>query len=331
MNLRRGYALADLITALAVTGIAIALFLPAIQQLRESARSQHCTQRLTQIGLKSHNYEAIYGRLPCHLGSSGAVSWNDWINASSPEYYLTKQLISPIGLLAYVDGQIQLEPEFVDFNTYNLPSSPFNYNDFNVALLVQLPEYLCPSELNNQTTEGLSLGIQPVYFGSPETEDSLGTLVDSMGSRAASGITNFAGCMGASSGGSQRAPGDLWQYRGMITSRETVTTAQVAASDGLANTLMFGESIGTSDQGNITQRHSLLCGGLARGRGSAPWMDPGSEFDPMLGRPLNATLAGFSGSHSSGVGFVRGDASVTIVARDVDMLTFYALCGAFDT
>jgi prepilin-type N-terminal cleavage/methylation domain-containing protein len=73
LRLRGGFTLVELMTAISIIGILIALLIPAIAAAREAARRMDCSNRLKQISLAMCNYEAVHQRYPsCRRGSSFA-------------------------------------------------------------------------------------------------------------------------------------------------------------------------------------------------------------------------------------------------------------------
>jgi prepilin-type N-terminal cleavage/methylation domain-containing protein/prepilin-type processing-associated H-X9-DG protein len=61
---RRGITLIELLVAIAIAGILIALLLPAVQGVRESARRTRCTSQVRQLVQAMHDYEGVHGVLP---------------------------------------------------------------------------------------------------------------------------------------------------------------------------------------------------------------------------------------------------------------------------
>ena len=59
-----GFTITEVLVALAVIGVLLALLLPAVQSARESARRTACANNLRQLGVAFQSHESVHGRFP---------------------------------------------------------------------------------------------------------------------------------------------------------------------------------------------------------------------------------------------------------------------------
>jgi prepilin-type N-terminal cleavage/methylation domain-containing protein len=201
---RRGFTLVELLVVISIIAVLLALVLPAVQRVRESASRLRCANNLKQIGLALHMYHDTYGRLPNSRISDLHATW-------------------AVLILPYVEQD----------NLYRQWNLPLTYYDQSpVARLTPVPLYYCPSRRSPQTDPVASIASDQnddlVQLG-PHVPGALGDY------GACTGTDNCDGadCTGAYNGAFRVGSDQFGRYIG------AVAFAQIR--DGLSNTFFVGE------------------------------------------------------------------------------------------
>jgi prepilin-type processing-associated H-X9-DG protein/prepilin-type N-terminal cleavage/methylation domain-containing protein len=70
---RQGFTIIELTVSIAVVSLLIALLVPAVQHVRETARQTECRSHLHQIGLAAHQYVEVWNVIPADPGWHGRL------------------------------------------------------------------------------------------------------------------------------------------------------------------------------------------------------------------------------------------------------------------
>ena len=141
-QIRNGFTLIELMVVLAVIGMLMALLLPAVQSVRESARSMQCKKQMHQLGLALHAFESQNQTLP---------AGNDSANANRHSWCTR--------ILPFID-RASLYNSYDWAKPWDDASGPAGMRNSTVTQTT-IPLFLCPSEpMPNraETTYGGNLG-----------------------------------------------------------------------------------------------------------------------------------------------------------------------------
>ena len=227
---RSGFTLIELLVAISIIGILIALLFPAVQAAREAARRIQCTNNLKQLGLAVAGYETVNGCLPPGCLAAQLASY--WSNEDFSVF---------VRLLPLIEQQAALQLNNFS-RTYLHPAEQHGLHDRHRHAMV--PERLWRRDVpGGAGRAGRS--------GGPATRPS---------PARGSGTSSFR-----PRSFDQLIPGEAQRIAqlGLIYPLSSVRLAQV--TDGLSNTLLFGETAYTAwyGDGPVGDGYDTLVGTMA--------------------------------------------------------------------
>lgn len=289
---RCGMTMVEILVVIAIIGSLTAMFLPAVQAARETARQAQCRNNLKQIGLAMHSHHDAHRRLP--TGGWGYVWTGDpdrgtdrrqpggWVYNILP--YIEQGALRELG-----KGMALAEKKTTAGEVAQHPLAVLN----------------CPSRRR--------AALYP-YTGDFPVRNALA--VSSVAK------SDYAANAGDTSGGSQGPStleqgdregydwGNVEQMTGLLYTRSEVRFSDIL--DGTTNTYLVGEKRCIAlepDRGD--DQHMYLGHGLDGARYTA------LDLRPMRDGP-GADTRRFGSAHASGCYFVFADGSVRLIGYQID-------------
>jgi prepilin-type N-terminal cleavage/methylation domain-containing protein len=238
---RLAFTLVELLVVIAIIAVLIALLLPAVQKVRESANRARCLNNLKQIGLAVHHFHDVRGGLPPAVtGNTGLTLWGVILPFIEQEALASK-------LNMDASGGVDACTSASHIGTAAANASLANYNALNKALGVST--YLCPTRRTSPAMNNwnLPVGDYAIIMAAPAGQDWVFTNVTPDVQNQALRVAKCAGDMNLvyiSNGPSPlyNNPNAGWMPRD--------TFARI--TDGLSNTVLVGEK-------HITQNYLGKC------------------------------------------------------------------------
>ncbi len=166
---RHGFTIVELLTVVGVICILIALLLPAIQAVRESARRAQCANNLKQIGMALHSYEGHYRRLPPNLTGTNEYGGFFSVHVRLLPYLELSSLYHSIN---FETGLWPVETPVVHYHTQGRLWNAHNHT----LMTTQVAAFLCPSDggafLETGTNYRANQGTGPNTLRTAEFPDS---------------------------------------------------------------------------------------------------------------------------------------------------------------
>ncbi|MFO0895938.1 MAG: DUF1559 domain-containing protein [Pirellulales bacterium] len=291
---RLGYTLIEMLVAIVIIGVLIALLLPAVQAVRESARRTTCANHLKQIGLALAGYSQRNAGYwpsncgPCFDESLQPCQADSLELAYSPLAHSWRSAILP-----------DLEQQAL-FSQIDFARSPIHGKNHPVVSTL-LPIYQCPSYVGARR-KVVDLGRKDARFNGVNA-----------GAVDYQAVTN-AELPYAVAAGAFFGPGQLsWQSKFFEKMRAPAKVSEV--EDGLSNTLLVGEVAGHPTyyvDGQIDMEHTPG-GGLTN---CGAWAASGTVLgiDGTVNQ-TNRTLFSF---HRRGAQGLFADGSVHLISASAD-------------
>ena len=320
-RVRSGFTLIELLVVIAIIAILIALLVPAVQKVRESAARMQCTNNLKQLALGCHNFHDANKKLPANYGCCGtAGAYWSWIAMILP--YIEQDDIYQAANIGAVNG--------IGYPTTTLAASTINGQP---TITYPLQMVRCPSD--------------PTY-GKILWTDRADIAGGANGAGCA--VSNYKGVAGANwewgnalwnpgwsptvgvNGGNQQGldagNGVLWRSNGPGASGNIAGGVEyswsfVSITDGTSNTFMIGEDLPLLSQwcgcwayaNNTTGTVAIyLNANQTAGLGANEQNDTNGDWGDNYG---------FASMHPGGANFAFCDGRVTFISNSIAMTTVY--------
>lgn len=296
---RRGFTLVELLVVIAIIGLLVAMLMPAVQRARESGRKSSCLNNIRQLALATHNYLESHRKFPSGWVEDPNNPLCDFDVTPTPflEPIIIPQAGSqpPLMISDWVMGSYwswhsmilpQVEQGTLSIDFTQLKTQQQNWNYLHVPISV----YVCPSASLPSNRPGNGLG-----------------------------YTSYRGNMGAWTQAQQQQQGGPLN-NGIFYANSSIDDRDIA-SDGMSNTLLFGES----QFGGFWGDNYSCC---ARWRDDQPlfdghWQSAGNQNCQLTNQ---IHFLGFGSFHTDVCNFALCDGSSRSIAKNVDQTIFRALC-----
>ena len=312
-TVRKAVTLVELLVAMAIIGILIALLLPAVQYSREAARRTTCASHVRQIALAMHNHEGVHRHLP-----TGGWGWR-WHGEPDRGFDERQPGGWSYNVLPYVE-QIDLR----SIGTGMPAVARAQALSRTVGIPMEL--FACPSR---RPAKAWPFAIAVDYFNITRPQ--------------VVARSDYAACAGDEAPdltrGERRGPPSLdigdspnWVWlevdrSGVVFRRSRVTFGEV--TDGLSNTYLVGEKYLAPDHYHTglaqnDDQHLFVGYDIDTLRTTHP------DYPPLRDASSAGGDQAFGSAHASGFHMAMADASVQLVSYDIDQQVHRARGNRYD-
>ncbi len=257
---RSAMTLVELVVVIGIVGILIAMLLPAVHSIRESARLTDCKSRIRQLAIAALDYEQSHQAFP----PGQLTLWH--VSDFAEIDFSNQQLVGHLGyLLPWLDeGNFRSE-----FSEISWAIEEFGPPWYSLLNLVEVSNRVirplrCPSDSDEPISH---LGISTFLYGAVPGNALSAPSIEELGIPPGyHGWTSYLGSTGVIDGDSNPL------QTGIFFSRSTISAADV--SDGQSNTILFGEVAGSGASSSASglptdfknMKHSIMQNGISSPR-----------------------------------------------------------------
>lgn len=319
----RGFTLIELLVVIAIIATLVAILLPAVQQAREAARRSSCINNMKQLALATHNFHDTYNKLPPgNIGTQFPVPgtnppnmYPNMANGTQESYISTF-----IYLLPYLEQSAiydQFPPSWLKLDRTPPSGADYwwpwqdtpefaGYTDPYYIGQYKLKSLRCPSD-PTEASEGIIFKGLTYAVSATSWTATFSYYLRQPGLEPGEwGLTNYVGVSGLP----RIVNGE---YNGIFRNRSETKFAEI--TDGLSNTLMFGEAHGGWINPNTKISISWM-GAYPRGNHNmANHRNPNNQ----------GSLWSFGSFHGPIINFALADGSVRNIQSNINTYLFQCL------
>lgn len=293
---RAGFTLIEVLVAISIISLLMALLLPATQAAREAARRAQCGNNLKQIGLALHAYEGVFGSLPV-----GRMKTYDprfaGPNPPCSTYVIDKSYL--VMILPFVE-QASL------YNAINQGLTIFGDENRTIQS-VAISSYACPSDPEARVRDGDVTRM--LTYGLVKPSERLSVAFGS-----------YSGCFGSFNVNALPGPDNQCQVPGELAAQangclgDASPIRLASVSDGLSNTIFVAERASARLRGipDVFSRYGWYFSGNFGDTLFTTFYPPNMDRKVSTIAGAKLTFAA-SSMHPGGVNALLGDGSVRFV------------------